>query len=141
MYCVFWPAIAYLRMRSHGPTRSKTFKNHEKVPFSSCTREAHARLTKKNKGKQKKVCWSAIGSDSQKLIDTQTLVENLEFCCFLLFFVVFCSFFYMHLLCDYGQSGQILKVKNWRTKCYKHIFSNTFFWFKIVYFKLKKTLQ
>ena len=29
---------------------------------------------------KKKFCWSAIGSDSQKLVDTQTLVAHLEFC-------------------------------------------------------------
>ena len=29
--------------------------------------------------KKKKVCWSAIGSDSLKLVYTQTLVDHLEF--------------------------------------------------------------
>ena len=45
--CVFRPVNACLRMRSHGRKRSKTFENHEKVPFSSWTQEAHLRLTKK----------------------------------------------------------------------------------------------
>ena len=33
--CVFRPANACLRMRSHGLKQLKTFKNHEKSPFSS----------------------------------------------------------------------------------------------------------
>ena len=37
--------------------------------------KAHEEKTKK------KVCWSAIGSDSQKLVGTQKLVAHLEFCC------------------------------------------------------------
>ena len=36
---------------------------------------------------KKKVCWSAIESESQKLVDTQTLVAHLEFCSFLFFFL------------------------------------------------------
>ena len=51
--CVFWPANA-----------------------CACAQEAHVRRMKKNEGKS----WSAIGSDSQKLVDTQTLVAHLEFC-------------------------------------------------------------
>ena len=41
----------------------------KKVPFSSC-----ARIKMK-----KEVCWSAIRSDSQKLVDTQKLVAHLDF--------------------------------------------------------------
>ena len=62
--CVFQPANACLRMSSHGRKRQKHSKMMKKVPFSSCTQEVHEKLTKK------KVCWSAIGSDSQKLVDT-----------------------------------------------------------------------
>ena len=45
----------------------KHWKMKKKVPFPSCVLEAHVRLMKKTK---KKVCWSAIESDSQKLVDT-----------------------------------------------------------------------
>ena len=56
----------------------------KKVPFTSCVREAHVRLVKKNK-----VCGSAIGSNSQELVDTQTLVAG-----------CFCSFFlHERLMC------------------------------------------
>ena len=40
------------------------------------SRKAHEEKWRK---KKKKFCWSGIGSDSQKLVDTQTLVAHLEF--------------------------------------------------------------
>ena len=45
--CVFRPVNACVGMHSHGRKQWKTFKNYEKVPFSSCTRETHERLTRK----------------------------------------------------------------------------------------------
>ena len=39
--CVFHSANACLDMRSHDQKQQKTFKNDEKVPFSSCAREAY----------------------------------------------------------------------------------------------------
>ena len=41
----------------------------KKVLFTSCARDAHVRRMKK------KVCWLAIESDSQKLVDTLKLVD------------------------------------------------------------------
>ena len=57
-------AFACIRMVENDQKHKKMMK---KVHFSSCIPEAHVRLTKK---KEKKVCWSVIGSDSQKLVDT-----------------------------------------------------------------------
>ena len=45
------------------------------------TRGSHKAHEEKQRKTKNKVCWSAIGSDSQKLVDTQTLVAHLEFCC------------------------------------------------------------
>ena len=70
-----------LRMHSHGQKQWKTFKNHRKSTFSIMHTRGSWRKTKK------KVCWLAIGSDSQKLVDTQKLVAHLEFCCFLIVFL------------------------------------------------------
>ena len=69
-------ACAYVCMVENNQKHSKVSK---KVLFSSCTQEAHVRLTRKAK---KKVCWSAIGSDSQKRVDTQMLLFLLIFKCF-----------------------------------------------------------
>ena len=52
----------------------------KKVPFPSWAREANVRLMEKMRNK---VCWSAMRSDSLKLVDTQKLVAHLEFCCLL----------------------------------------------------------
>ena len=110
--------VVYFNQQTHACTCVRMVENDQKhskmskkVPFSSCAREAHIRLTKKNK---KKVCWSAIGSGSQKLVDTLTLVTHLEFCCFLfflLFFVLFVLFFFMHLSC-----AQWYSLKNFITR-------------------------
>ena len=65
------PANACLRMHSHGQKQQRIFENDKKVPFSLCAREAHERPTKRpSKKNEKKSCWSAIGSDSKKLVDT-----------------------------------------------------------------------
>ena len=64
-------ACAWVRMVEN----DEKHRNH-----CMCTRG----LQRKTK---KKVCWSAIGSDSQKLVDTLRLVAHLEFCCFLYFFL------------------------------------------------------
>ena len=70
----YWTPVVYFDQRMHAcacvcmvENDQKHKKMMKKVHFSSCIREAHVRLTKK---KEKKVCWSAIGSDSQKLVDT-----------------------------------------------------------------------
>ena len=74
-------------------------------PFSSCAREAHVRRMKK------KVCWSAIGSDSQKL------VAHLDFCYFsscvlheplvhMMKKVLFSSFWTMQTHAQAGQNTQ-----------------------------------
>ena len=47
-----------VRMLAHALSWSKNYQKHskmsKKVPFLSCAREAYKRLTKKNKGKQRK---------------------------------------------------------------------------------------
>ena len=72
----------------HAFAWSKTIKNTWKWVKKYLFHHAHERhkrgLRRKTK---KKVCWSAIGSDSQKLVDTLKLVAHLEFCCFLYFFI------------------------------------------------------
>ena len=56
----------------------------KKVPFHHAYKRLMRGLRRKLK---KKVCWSAIESDSQSLVGTQTLVAHLEICCFLFFFL------------------------------------------------------
>ena len=77
------------RMLAHAFAWSKMIKNIWKWVKKNLFHHAHG-LQRKTK---KKVCWSAIGSDSQKLVDTLKLVAHLEFCCF-------CTFFYMSNACE-----------------------------------------
>ena len=58
-------SVVYFNQQTHAFAWSKMMKNIWKLPFPSCIWEAHERLMKKIK---KKVCWSAIGSYSQKLV-------------------------------------------------------------------------
>ena len=67
---------------------------------------------------KKKVCWSAIGSDSQKLVDTQKLVAHWEFCC-TFFFISQCfwSFLTMRALAQ-----ACLRWSKYTTKVCFHFF-------------------
>ena len=75
-------------MLAHAFSWSKTIKNTwkwvKKVPFSSCVREAHVRLTKKNDPNEQTVfgCQPAFGSHSQSLTNK-----------------LFSSFFFVSLSC------------------------------------------
>ena len=66
-------AVLYFDQRTHACAWSKMIKKHlksmKKVPFPSCIPEANVRRMKE------KVGWSAIGSDSQKLVVECSLVE------------------------------------------------------------------
>ena len=76
------------RMLAHEFAWSKTTINIQKWRKKYLFHHACERHTRGLRRKmKKKVCWSAIGSDSQKLVDTQKLVAHLEFCCFLIVFL------------------------------------------------------
>ena len=86
-------------MLAHAFAWSKTtkfFENYEKNTFFIMHTRGLQRKTKI------KVCWSAIGIDSQKLVDAQKLVVHLEFCFFLLFL-----YFFLH-----GRSKCMIQKKS-----------------------------
>ena len=80
--CVFWPANSCVCMVEND-------QKHLKMSKKSTFFIMHMRGTWEayEAKRRQKVCWSAIGSDSQKLVDTLKLVAHLEFCCFLYFFI------------------------------------------------------
>ena len=82
-------------MLAHAFSWSKTIKNTQKWVKKYLFHHAYERHTRGLWRKQKKkVCWSAIGSDSQKLVNTLKLVAHLEFCGFY-------TFFYMSNACEW----------------------------------------
>ena len=79
MLCVLTSKL----MLANAWTWSKKMKNTQKSTRKYLFHFAQERLTWGSHRKtRKKVCWSAIGSDPPKLVDTQKLVAYLEFCCF-----------------------------------------------------------
>ena len=119
------------RMLAHAFAWSKTIENTRKwvksTFFIMHTRGSREALNEKRRKTKKKVCWSAIGGDSQKLVDTQMLVANLEFC--FLFFLFFFSTCTSHVHDDVlWKTLQKKNKKEQNSKWAPSVWVSTSFW-------------